>query len=162
MFRYSKIYRISPLNGNNEIRDGYDENIIDDIIAKELNKEITIDDYENSNAAIVEDSIYIRDDGRKANRIFNLMNQYYRVVLEEVSNDIIMDNNYIESSKNEEPKDPSLYNMDLWKRFNEFPKEMVKQFRLDITTTDDVLDKINEKGIDYIDDIDKEILKKEI
>jgi hypothetical protein len=87
------------------------------------------------------------------------MNQYYRVVLEEVSNDIIMDNNYIESSKNEEPKDPSLYNMDLWKRFNEFPKEMVKQFRLDITTTDDVLDKISEKGIEYIDDIDKEVLK---
>lgn len=90
MFRYSKIYRISPLNGNNVIREGYDENTIDDILAKELNKEITIEDYKNSNAAIVEDSIYIRDDGRKSNRIFNLMNQYYRVVLEEVSNEIII------------------------------------------------------------------------
>ena len=37
---------------------------------------------------------------------------------------------------------------------------MVKQYRIDMTSTDDVLDKIIDKGMDYLDDIDKEILDK--
>lgn len=33
-------------------------------------------------------------------------------------------------------------------------------FRLDCSSIDDILDKINEKGIDSLDDIDRQILKK--
>lgn len=36
---------------------------------------------------------------------------------------------------------------------------LFEDFRYDNTTIDDVLDKINEKGIDSLDEIDKEILK---
>ena len=83
----------------------------------ELNKEITVNDYKNLNACLVDDVIYIRDDGRKAKRVFNLINHYYRVVIEEVSYDIIMDNNYIKEVPIETPEDESLYNMSLWRMF---------------------------------------------
>ena len=41
----------------------------------------------------------------------------------------------------------------------EYSYKMFEEFRKDYSSTDDVLDKIIENGIDYIDDIDKEILK---
>ena len=37
---------------------------------------------------------------------------------------------------------------------------LFEKFRKDLTSTDDVLDKIIDKGIDYLDDIDKNILDK--
>ena len=160
MFRYSSIYKIYCPYEDGGLRDGFIEEEVDDIISVELNKEITVNDYKNLNACLVDDVIYIRDDGRKAKRVFNLINHYYRVVIEEVSYDIIMDNNYIKEVPIETPEDESLYNMSLWRMFESIPKEMVKQYRIDMTSTDDVLDKIIDKGMDYLDDIDKEILDK--
>lgn len=160
MIQYSKIYRIYCPNeySNGGLRDGYTEEI-DDMVASKLSKEITLEDYKNLNACLVNDSVFIRDDGRKAKRVFDMLNQYYHVVMEEVSYDIIMENSYIKIEKTENPIDESKYNMYIWRKIEEYPKEMFRKFRLDITSTDDVLDKIISKGIDYLDDIDKEILK---
>ena len=64
-----------------------------------------------------------------------------------------------EFEKEEEPKDKSKYNMQAWRDFDKFPLQMFTKFRKESTSTDDVLDKIIEKGIDYLDDIDKDILE---
>ena len=37
--------------------------------------------------------------------------------------------------------------------------KMFEQYRKDYSNIDDVLDKIIDKGIDYLDDIDKDILE---
>lgn len=159
MIQYSKIYRIyCPYEySNGGLRDGYTEEI-DDVVAKKLSKEITLEDYKNLNACLVNDSVFIRDDGRKAKRVFDMLNQYYHVVIEEVSYDIIMENSYIKT-ENTNTIDESKYNMYILRKLEEYPKEMFRKFRLDVTSTDDVLDKIINKGIDYLDDIDREILK---
>jgi hypothetical protein len=70
--------------------------------------------------------------------------------IEEVSYDVIMENSYL--------KDNGLLYED-GDPYNEHTLHVFNEFRKEFTSVDDILDKISEKGIDYIDDIDKEILK---
>ena len=154
MVKYGKIFKIyCPYEEdvNYVGREEYDNSLVDDVFEK-LMDEIPVNDFIDHNVCFLRSSIYIRDDGRKAKRIFNLLNQYSHMVMEEVSHDIIMENSYLEDNdlldKDEE-----------WKSYNEYPIEMFRKYRIDVTSTDDVLDKIIEKGIDYLDDIDKDILE---
>jgi len=48
----------------------------------------------------------------------------------------------------------------LYPEVERFTPKLFENFRLDNTTIDDVLDKINEKGIDSLDEIDKKVLNK--
>ena len=48
----------------------------------------------------------------------------------------------------------------LYPEVEKFTPKLFENFRLDNTTIDDVLDKINDKGIESLDDIDKKVLSK--
>jgi hypothetical protein len=158
MLYYSEIYKI--FGTRPEENDSLREGMTDEMFLKELMKEVTLEDLEKNVVCFANDAFYIRDDGRRANRIFRIFQKYYFVGMKEVSDTIKMENDYIqEFEKEEEPKDKSKYNMQAWRDFDKFPLQMFTKFRKESTSTDDVLDKIIEKGIDYLDDIDKDILE---
>jgi hypothetical protein len=48
----------------------------------------------------------------------------------------------------------------LYPEVEKFTPKLFENFRLDNTTIDDILDKINDKGIESLDDIDKKVLSK--
>ena len=158
MLYYSEIYKI--FGTRPEDNDSLREGMTDEMFLEELMKEVTLEDLEKNVACFANDSFYIRDDGRRANRIFKIFEKYYFVGMKEISDTIKMENDYIqEFEKEEEPKDKSKYNMQAWRDFDKFPLQMFTKFRKESTSTDDVLDKIIEKGIDQLDDIDKDILE---
>lgn len=158
MLYYSEIYKI--FGTRPEDNDSLREGVTDEMFLEELMKEVKIEDLQKKVACFTNDAFYIRDDGRRANRIFKIFEKYYFVNMKEVSDTIKMENDYIqELEKQEEPEDKSEYNMQIWREFDKFPSQMFTKFRKESTSTDDVLDKIIEKGMDKLDDIDKDILK---
>ena len=48
----------------------------------------------------------------------------------------------------------------LYPEVEKFTPKLFENFRLDNTTVDDILDKINDKGIESLDEIDKKVLYK--
>ena len=159
MLYYSEIYKI--FGTRPEENDSLREGMTDEMFLEELMKEVKIEDLQKKVVCFANDAFYIRDDGRRANRIFRIFQKYYFVEMKEVSDTIKMENDYIqEFIKEEEPKDKSEYNMQIWREFDKFPSQMFTKFRKESTSTDDVLDKIIEKGMDQLDDIDKDILEK--
>jgi hypothetical protein len=92
--------------------------------------------------------MYIRDNGDSINSIYSILVEFFdKVSFSECTDQVIFDN-------------------DMFKKINEIDdydsdktKKFFEKFRKELTSIDDVLDKISEKGIDYIDDIDKEVLK---
>ena len=90
---------------------------------------------------------YVRDDGDSIDPIYKIFSEYLNdVKVCDCTDEILFNNELIKGIKESE----SSYD----KRLILFEK-----FRKELTSIDDILDKISEKGIDYIDDIDKEILK---
>ena len=159
MLYYSEIYKI--FGTRPEDNDSLREGVTDEMFLEELMKEVKIEDLRKNIACFANDAFYIRDDGRRANRIFKIFEKYYFVDMKEVSDTIKMENDYIqEIESEEEPKDKSEYNMQIWREFDKFPSKMFTKFRKESTSTDDVLDKIIEKGMNQLDDIDKDILEK--
>ncbi len=158
MLYYSEIYKIFGIrpDENDSLREG----MTDEMFLEELMKEVKIEDLRKNVVCFANDAFYIRDDGRRANRIFKIFDKFYFVGMEEVSDKIKMENDYIqEFVSEEEPEDKSEYNMQIWREFDKFPSQMFTKFRKESTSTDDVLDKIIEKGMDQLDDIDKDILE---
>ena len=90
---------------------------------------------------------YVRDDGDSIDPIYKIFSEYLNdVKVCDCTDEILFNNELIKGIKESE----SSYD----KRLILFEK-----FRKELTSIDDILDKISEKGIDYIDDIDKEVLK---
>ena len=152
MLPNTKIYRIyCPYKDDKDaIRPGYllDE-IKDDVEGIILNS-LIFDIDVSINTCLLNGEIFMRDYGHNAKRVFDELNVYFFMKIEEISYDVIMENSYLkDNGLLYEDGDP--YNGHILHVFNEFRKEL--------TSVDNVLDKISEKGIDYIDDIDKEILK---
>ena len=88
--------------------------------------------------------IYIRDEGSLANRFYNVVAKYFKSSIDDVSQLILKDNSL-------------LSDMDNYCRDYSF--KMFEQYRKDYSDINDVLDKIIDKGMNYLDDIDKDILK---
>jgi hypothetical protein len=92
--------------------------------------------------------MYIRDNGDSINSIYSILVDFFdKVSFSDCTDQVIFDN-------------------DMFKKINEIDdydsdktKKLFIDFRKELTSIDDILDKISEKGIDYIDDIDKEVLK---
>ena len=139
----SKIFRITldtsyTINGMSLLE-------ADEKMCEELGEFFTEEMKERGNVALNGDNVvYIRDNGYVSDNFYNVVKKYYKSTIEDVSEIIIKDNSL-------------LSDMDDYCR--EYSYKMFEEFRKDYSSTDDVLDKIIEKGIDYIDDIDKEILK---
>jgi RNA processing factor Prp31 len=139
----SKIFRITldtsyTINGMSLLE-------ADEKMCEELGEFFTEEMKERGNVALNGDNVvYIRDNGYVSDNFYNLVKKYYKSTIEDVSEIIIKDNSL-------------LSDMDDYCR--EYSYKMFEEFRKDYSSTDDVLDKIIENGIDYIDDIDKEILK---
>lgn len=129
---------------------------MDDISIDLVNKASLIGfDYTKSNDGImsyieIDENIsefYIRDDGDSVESMFSILSEKFSdVTVEECTNDILFNNELIYGIKDSE----ELYD----KR-----KILFEKFRKELTSTDDVLDKIIDKGMDYLDEIDKEILE---
>jgi RNA processing factor Prp31 len=139
----SKIFRITldtsyTINGMSLLE-------ADEKMCEELGEFFTEEMKERGNVALNGDNVvYIRDNGYVSDNFYNVVKKYYESTIEDVSEIIIKDNSL-------------LSDMDDYCR--EYSYKMFEEFRKDYSSTDDVLDKIIENGIDYIDDIDKEILK---
>jgi RNA processing factor Prp31 len=139
----SKIFRITldtsyTINGMSLLE-------ADEKMCEELGEFFTEEMKERGNVALNGDNVvYIRDNGYVSDNFYNVVKKYYKSTIEDVSEIIIKDNSL-------------LSDMDDYCR--EYSYKMFEEFRKDYSSTDDVLDKIIENGIDYIDDIDKEILK---
>ena len=91
--------------------------------------------------------LYIRDNGDSIKSIYTIFSNFFEnIKIEECTDKILFENELIKGiNENEE-----LYD----KR-----RILFENFRKDLTSIDDVLDKIIDKGIDYLDDIDKNILE---
>ena len=112
-------------------------------------------DYTKSNDGIMSyidideniSELYIRDNGDSIKSIYTFLSNFFKnVKLEECTKEILFNNELSKNIKENE----DLYN----KRIILF-----ERFRRELTSTDDVLDKIIDKGMDYLDDIDKDILE---
>jgi hypothetical protein len=88
------------------------------------------------------DDIFIRLSEYKINKITEVLKKYFIFTKTDVTNDVIRGE--IQT---------------LFPEVEEFTPNLFDNFRLDNTTIDDVLDKINELGINSLDDIDMIILK---
>ena len=141
--RPSKIFRIeidfsNTLNGM-KVEDAEDKMI------EELNEFFTEEMKEEGKVALNEDEIiYLRDEGSLSNKFYNVINKYFESSIDDVSELILKDNSLL-SDMDDYCKDYSF--------------KMFEQYRKDYSNIDDVLDKIIDKGIDYLDDIDKDILE---
>jgi hypothetical protein len=112
-------------------------------------------DYTKSNDGIMSyidideniSELYIRDNGDSIKSIYTIFSNFFEnIKIEECTDKILFENELIKGiNENEE-----LYD----KR-----RILFENFRKDLTSIDDVLDKIIDKGIDYLDDIDKNILE---
>ena len=104
MLYYSEIYKIFGIrpDENDSLREG----MTDEMFLEELMKEVKIEDLRKNVVCFANDAFYIRDDGRRANRIFKIFDKFYFVGMEEVSDKIKMENDYIqEFVSEEEPED---------------------------------------------------------
>lgn len=90
------------------------------------------------------DYIFLRFPDYKVNKICDVLDKYIEYDLSEITNDLIFGN---------EGELKSIIKSDEFKGFFD-------NFRIENTKVDDVLDKISAKGIDALDDIDREILVK--
>ena len=152
MLPNTKIYRIYSHyeDAKDLIRPGYTEEEVKSEVEDIVLNTLVFDNDVYINTCLIKDQIFIRDYGHNAKKVFDELNVYMFMEIEEVSYDVIIENSYLkDNGLLYEDGDP--YNEHILHVFNEFRKEL--------TSIDDVLDKISEKGIDYIDDIDKEILK---
>jgi hypothetical protein len=90
------------------------------------------------------DYIFLRFEDYKVDKICKVLDKYIRYEVEEIGDKLILGNEaeFKDILKNDEFK------------------KLFDSFRIDNTKVDDVLDKINYKGIDSLDDIDKKILSR--
>ena len=118
---------------------------LDDIFTEELYHYITPEDINGNSIAVVgEDTFYVRGDKKRINELNYFFSKYHIIKITDVSEEIIKSN--------------EIYNSIDEKDMMQFG-QLFDDYRLLYTTKDDVLDKILKFGVDYIDDIDKEILK---
>lgn len=89
------------------------------------------------------DDLFIRLDEYKVDKIVNVFKKYFIFSKSDVTDKVISG----EMQK-------------LYPEVEKFTPKLFENFRLDNTSIDDVLDKINEKGIESLDDIDKKVLNK--
>lgn len=89
------------------------------------------------------DEMFVRLDTIKMKRVVDIMKKYFVIDIKDVSDKVISG----ELQK-------------LYPEVESLTPKLFKKFRLDNETVDDVLDKINENGIDSLDKVDKKILKK--
>jgi RNA processing factor Prp31 len=141
--RPSRIFRIeidfSKTLNNMSIEDAENKMI------EELGEFFTEEMREKGKVALNGDEIvYIRDEGSLSNKFYNTVNKYFNSTIKDVSKLVIKDNSL-------------LSDMDDYCR--EYSFKMFEQYRKDYSDIDDILDKIIDKGIDYLDDIDKDILE---
>jgi len=141
--RPSKIFRIKidfsdTLNGMKVEEAG-------DKMIEELDEFFTEEMKEEGKVALNQDEIiYLRDEGYLSNKFYNVINKYFESSIDDVSELILKDNSLL-SDMDDYCKDYSF--------------KMFEQYRKDYSNIDDVLDKVIDKGIDYLDDIDKDILE---
>ena len=141
--RPSKIFRIkidfsNTLNGM-KVEDAEDKMI------EELNEFFTEEMKEEGKVALNEDEIiYLRDEGSLSNKFYNVINKYFESSIDDVSELILKDNSLLS---------------DMGDYCKDYSFKMFEQYRKDYSNIDDVLDKIIEKGMDQLDDIDKDILE---
>lgn len=90
-----------------------------------------------------DDDIFIRLNEYKLNKITSVLKKYFIFTKTDVTNDVLCGHVQIEFPEVEE-----------------FTPKLFENFRLENTTIDDILDKINERGITSLDHIDMEILKR--
>jgi hypothetical protein len=122
------------------IKTNYEENDFSHPIYKEL---ATIIDQEEAKYIWIsdEDELFIRLDENKYKRIKSAFEKYYEIVAEDVTEKLL---------KGEiEKLNPKI-------RFSN--EAFFTIFRKEYTSIDDLLDKINAKGINSLDSIDKSIL----
>ena len=90
---------------------------------------------------------YIRDNGDSVESVYTLFSKYFKgIKVKEVTDEVLQKNELIQNIKEEE---------DLYEK----RRILFENFRKEMTSIDNVLDKIIDKGMDYIDDIDKDILE---
>jgi len=89
------------------------------------------------------DEMFVRLDTIKLKRVVDIMKKYFVIDIKDVSDKVISG----EIQK-------------LYPEVESLTPKLFKNFRLDNGTVDDILDKINETGINSLDKIDKKILKK--
>lgn len=89
------------------------------------------------------DEMFVRLDTIKMKRVVDIMKKYFVIDIKDVSDKVISG----ELQK-------------LYPEVESLTPKLFKKFRLDNETVDDVLDKINENGINSLDKVDKRILKK--
>jgi hypothetical protein len=89
------------------------------------------------------DEMFVRLDTIKLKRVVDIMKKYFVIDIKDVSEKVISG----ELQK-------------LYPEVESVTPKLFKKFRLDNETVDDVLDKINNVGINSLDKIDKKILKK--
>ena len=141
--RPSKIFRIK-IDLSNTLNGMEIENAENKMI-EELEEFFTEEMREKGKVALNGDEIiYIRDEGSLANRFYNVVAKYFKSSIDDVSQLILKDNSL-------------LSDMDNYCRDYSF--KMFEQYRKDYSDINDVLDKIIDKGMNYLDDIDKDILK---
>jgi hypothetical protein len=90
------------------------------------------------------DYIFLRFSDYKVDKVCKVLDRYIKYDLSEISGNLILGN------------EGDLLNI---VKSDEF-KSFFDSFRIDNTKIDDVLDKINVKGINALDDIDKDVLAK--
>lgn len=90
-----------------------------------------------------DDDIFVRLVDYKVDRITTVLSKYFEFTKTDVSDKVISG----EIQK-------------LYPEVETITPKLFKKFRLDNETVDDVLDKINEGGIESLDKVDKKILKK--
>jgi hypothetical protein len=89
------------------------------------------------------DEMFVRLDTIKLKRVVDIMNKYFVIDIKDVSDKVISG----ELQK-------------LYPEVESLTPKLFRKFRLDNETVDDVLDKINECGLESLDKVDKKILKK--
>lgn len=141
--RPSKIFRIkidfSKTLNNMEIEEAENKMI------EELESFFTEEMREKGKVALNGDEIvYIRDEGSLSSRFYNTVNKYFNSSIDDVSDLVIKDNSLLSDMDN---------------YCKDYSFKMFEQYRKDYSSIDDVLDKIIDSGMDYLDDIDKTILK---
>lgn len=140
MDKIFKILLVDPISIVNLTKEEIDEEFTD-----ELYRYIQTEDIVNNKIAVVsEDTFYIRGDMKKINELDKFISKYHIIEVTDVSNDLLVSN-------------------DIYNSINELDMDqfgqMFDDFRLLYTTKDNVLDKILKRGMDYIDDIDRQILE---
>ena len=110
-----------------------------------ISKDEGIISYINITDTISE--LYVRDEDGSIEVIYDLLKKYFtEVVMSDCTDEILFNNELVKRIDDSE-------------ELSESRKILFEKFRREMTSVDDVLDKISMKGIDYLDDIDKDILK---